>query len=219
MVRILLIRSAATDFDEQGRIKGTLDLPLSDVGTAQAARLINEVQAVEFDYLYSSTCRCAVETATQLGASRKLKVRQLADFQNVDHGLWHGKLVDELKHTQPRLYRQLQEHPETVCPPEGEPVGMAQARAKVAVDRLLRKHRSGTLALVLPEPLYSLVKHVLAPTAELGDLWKAECQCGGWQLIDLEQEALQRLVVAPAATISAAISGGAAVMTALFLGR
>lgn len=209
MVRVLLIRSAATDFDEQGRIKGTLDLPLSDVGTAQALRLINEVQAVEFDTLYSSTCRCAVETATQLGQSRKLKVKQLSDFQNIDHGLWHGKLVDELKQTQPRLYRQLQDHPETVCPPEGEPVGMAQARVKVAVDRLLRKHRRGTIALVLPEPLYSLVKHVLAQ-GELGDLWKAECQCGGWQLIDLEQEALQRVVLAPAAAISPAISGGAA---------
>lgn len=209
MVRILLIRSAATDFDEQGRIKGTLDLPLSDVGTAQAARLINEVAAVEFDSLYSSTCRCAAETAMQLGNARKLKVKQLSDFQNVDHGLWHGKLVDELKQTQPRLYRQLQDHPETVCPPEGEPVGMAQARAKVAVDRLLRKHRRGTIALVLPEPLYSLVKQILAP-GELGDLWKAECQCGGWQLLDLEQEALQRVVLAPAAAISPAISGGAA---------
>jgi len=209
MVRILLVRSAATDFDEQGRIKGTLDLPLSDVGTAQAARLINEVKAVEFDYLYSSTCRCAVETANKLATSRKMKVRQLSDFQNIDHGLWHGKLVDELKQTQPRLYRQLQDHPETVCPPEGEPVGMAQARVKVAVDRLLRKHRSGTIALVLPEPLFSLVRQVLTP-GELGDLWKAECQCGGWQLIDLEREELQRVVLAPAAAMSPAVSGGAA---------
>src|SRR5436189_277446 len=107
MVRILLIRSAATYFDEQGRIKVTLDLPLSD------------------------------------------------------HGLWHGKLVDELKHSQPRVYRQLQDHPETVCPPEGEPVGMAQARVRVGLDRLLRKHRSGTVALVVPEPLYSLVQQTL----------------------------------------------------------
>lgn len=208
MVRILLIRSAATDFDEQGRIKGTLDLPLSDVGTAQAERLTAEVQGVQFDYLYSSTCRCAVETANQLGTSRKMKVRQLSDFQNVDHGLWHGKLVDELKQTQPRMYRQLQDHPETVCPPEGEPLGMAQARAKVAVDRLLRKHRSGTIALVLPEPLFSLVQHVLAP-GDLGDLWKAECQCGGWQLLDLEHDALSRVVLAPTGSMSPAISGGA----------
>ena len=127
MVRILLIRSAATDFDEQGRIKGTLDLPLSDVGTAQAVRLTAELEQVTIDYFYSSTCRCAVETATQLAHSRRLKVKQLNDFQNIDHGLWHGKLVDEVKQTQPRVYRQLQEHPETVCPPEGEPVGMGKA--------------------------------------------------------------------------------------------
>ncbi|WP_425617026.1 histidine phosphatase family protein [Anatilimnocola sp. NA78] len=209
MVRILLIRSAATDFDEQGRIKGTLDLPLSDVGTAQAVRLVAELQQVAIDYFYSSTCRCAVETATQLAHSRKLKVKQLADFQNVDHGLWHGKLVDELKHTQPRVYRQLQEHPETVCPPEGEPVGMAQARVRVGIDRLLRKHRTGTIALVLPEPLFSLARNVITP-GELGDLWKAECQCGGWQLLDLANDDVRRVVLAHTSAAVLPVAGGAA---------
>jgi broad specificity phosphatase PhoE len=209
MVRILLIRSAATDFDEQGRIKGTLDLPLSDVGTAQAARLTAELQQVSIDYLYSSTCRCAVETATQLAQSRRLKVKQLNDFQNIDHGLWHGKLVDEVKQTQPRVYRQLLDHPETVCPPEGEPVGMAQARVRVGIDRLLRKHRTGTIALVVSEPIYSLVLHTVTHD-EIGDLWKAECQCGGWKLLDLDRDAVGRVVLAPTAIAVMPVAGGAA---------
>ena len=38
MLKILLIRPGVTDFDEQGRIKGTLDIPLNENGTAQVAQ-------------------------------------------------------------------------------------------------------------------------------------------------------------------------------------
>ena len=32
MVQIVLIRPGSTDYDEQGRIQGTLDIPLNDQG-------------------------------------------------------------------------------------------------------------------------------------------------------------------------------------------
>ena len=106
-------------------------------------------------------------------------------MQNLDHGLWHGKLIDEVRHGQPKVYRQLQEHPETVCPPDGEPLGIAFDRVKAALERLLKKNRAGTIALVVPEPLFTLVRCLLED-AEVGDLWKAECEEGGWHAIDIE---------------------------------
>jgi broad specificity phosphatase PhoE len=119
-----------------------------------------------------------------LAADHRVKVKTLDELQNLDHGLWHGKLIDEVRVGQPKVFRQLQDHPETVCPPQGEPVGAALERAREAVSRLLRKHRSGTVAIVAPEPLASFVRVALGD-AELGDLWKAECEGGGWHLIDV----------------------------------
>jgi broad specificity phosphatase PhoE len=190
MKRILLIRSGSTDFDEQGRIKGTLDIPLNFEGTAQIARLADELASTPIDFLYASPCRCASQSAEVIAKSRKLKVRTLDELQNLDHGLWHGKLIDEVKHRQPKVYRQLQEHPETVCPPEGEPVGAAIDRVRSALKKLLKKHKSGTIALVVPEPIASLARSVLEQ-CDVGDLWKAECECGGWQAIDVEPQVVQ----------------------------
>jgi broad specificity phosphatase PhoE len=103
--------------------------------------------------------------------------------------LWHGKLVEEVRVNQPRVFRQLQDHPETVCPPQGEPVGVALERVQALISRLLRKHRSGTVAIVVPEPLTSFVRAFLS-RSDLGDLWKAECEGGGWQLIDVRDESV-----------------------------
>ena len=184
MVQILLVRACSTDFDEQGRIKGTLDIPLSDVGALQVTRMVDELHEMPIDVVYSSPCRAARQTAAILAGDHRLKVKELDELQNIDHGLWHGKLIDEVRHSQPKVFRQLQDHPETVCPPEGEPVGAAVERVRHAMARLLRKHKTGLVAVVVPEPLASLVQGALRHE-ELGDLWKAECTCGGWQLIEV----------------------------------
>ena len=194
MTQFLVIRPGSTDFDEQGRIKGTLDIPLSDAGTVQVSRIVAELHDQPINVVYASPSRSAEQTAKAIAADHKLKVKELEELQNLDHGLWHGKLIDEVRQSQPKVFRQLQDHPETVCPPEGEPVGAAMDRVKGLLDRLRRKHRTGVVALVVPEPLASLVYSTLNH-CEVGDLWKVECQAGNWQLVNCngsekEREAL-----------------------------
>jgi len=184
MVQMLVVRAGSTDFDEQGRIKGTLDIPLSETGQGQVGRLITELHKTKIDHLYASPCRSAQQTAELLAIDHKLKIKTLEELQNLDHGLWHGKLIDEVRVSQPKVFRQLQDHPETVCPPQGEPVGTGLERVRLLITRLIRKHKSGTVAVVVPEPLASFVRVALGQ-ADLGDLWKAECEGGGWQLIDV----------------------------------
>ena len=187
MVQILLVRAGCTDFDDQGRIKGTLDIPLNEAGQEQATQLVSELHDVEITQVYASPCRSAEQTAELLAADHKIKAKTLTELQNLDHGLWHGKLIDEVRTSQPKVFRQLQDHPETVCPPQGESVGAALERVRSVVLRLIRKHRSGTVAIVVPEPLASLVRSTLNH-GELGDLWKAECESGGWQMMDVQAE-------------------------------
>ncbi len=185
MLKILLIRPGVTDFDEQGRIKGTLDIPLSDEGTAQVAKMIDELSAEEISAIYMSPCQCCEQTAALLAEGRDVKVKSLKALRNLNHGLWHGKLVEEVKQQQPKVYRQMQEHPETVCPPEGEPLSDVKQRVEAAITKLLKKHKDGVIAIVAPEPLTSVVLSLLNETA-LGDLWQSECLGGDWKAFQVE---------------------------------
>lgn len=189
MLTIVLVRPGATDFDEQGRIKGSLDIPLCGTGESQVAEMVAELRELPLDYVYASSCQSAQQTAAALAKDRRLKVRVLEKLQNLNHGLWHGKLIDEVKQTQPRVYRQWQDHPETICPPGGEPLDAARERVKTTLVRLLRKHPSGVLALVVPDPLATLVRSFL-DDSDLGDLWKAELDHGHWERIEIEPRSL-----------------------------
>jgi probable phosphoglycerate mutase len=184
MLRIYLIRPGSTDFDEQGRIKGTLDIPMNANGSSQVCRIAAELEGEAIEVIYTSPAQSAMQTAETLALSLKVKCKVLDKLQNLDHGLWHGKLIEEVKQRQPKVYRLWQEQPEVVCPPEGETVASAQERIRTTMKRLLKKHKSGVIALVVPDPLASILRCCIQHSA-LGDLWKAECDCGRWELLDL----------------------------------
>lgn len=179
MSEIVLIRPGRTEFDEQRRIAGTLDIPLSEQGAADVRRLTEELQRVPIDVVYTSPCQAARETAEPLADALAVRLKELEALRNLDQGLWHGRGVDEVRQTQPTVYRQWQEHPESVCPPGGEPVAAAQQRVRGVVAKLRRKHEGQTVAIVAPEPMYSLLYCELAGGAPR-DLWKAPCDDRRW---------------------------------------
>jgi len=189
MLNIILIRPGATDFDEQGRITGTLDVPLNDSGADQVARTIGELADHQIQAIYTSPCESCRQTSNALAEQLDLKGKSLSGLKNLDHGLWHGKMIDEVKKKQPKVYRQWQEHPETVCPPEGESLTSAQERGRAVLAKLAKKHKDGVIAVVVPEPFASLFRSLLNHS-ELGDLWKAECQFGGWEQFKVESSSV-----------------------------
>ena len=183
-----MLRPGSTDFDEQGRITGQLDIPLSELGREQVSQSVAELASQPIDAIYSCPCQSAAQTAAALSQASGARVKKLEKLDNLDQGLWHGKLIDEVKQHQPRVYKQWQDKPETVCPPGGESLGDMRERVESSVKKLLKKHRSGVIALIAPEPLASLVRSYVTDT-DVGDLWKAECEKANWELISVPQPA------------------------------
>lgn len=183
MCNIVVVRPGATAFDEQERIKGCLDMPLSAAGLEQVYRIAGEMASLPISVVYSGPCESAQCTAREIAGQTKAKWKVCECFRNLDHGLWQGKLIDDLKRQQPRLFKQLQENPRAFCPPGGETVGEAEARVEKMINKLCKKHANETIAVVIPEPLASLVAHKLKAT-DLQDVWKTEQDNGSWEMID-----------------------------------
>ena len=184
MLRIALIRPGSTDFDRQGRITGTLDIPLDEEGHEQAARVAEALSDVVVEAVYCSACEAARQTAAAVAKIHRLKPKTIEKLRNLDQGLWQGMLVEDVKRKHPKVFRQWRERPESVCPPEGEMLSDALARIEPVMAKLLKKHKAGLIVLVVPKPLATLLQCHL-DDAELADLWKAEQPCGSWTMIDV----------------------------------
>lgn len=190
MPRILLVLPGSTDFDENGRIQGTLDIPLSEEGSREVARLAAELKERSIEAVYASQGEPAKSTAQTIAAALGVRFKPLEELDNLNHGLWQGMLVDDVRRKQPKVYRQWQEQPDSVHPPEGETLAEAGDRVESALRKLLRKHRDGTFAVVVPEPLASIVRERLGGV-EIGDLWRAcASRHGCWEAFDVSGNCL-----------------------------
>lgn len=185
MLRIVLIRPGSTTFDQEGRIKGSLDIPLSETGSEQVAEVCAQLAEMKFDAVYAAPCESAKTTASVIAKRSKCKVREVDDLRNLDHGLWQGKLIDEVRRQQPKVYRQFQDNPESICPPGGETIQSATKRLGKLLPKWAKKHQDEVIAVIAPEPLASILKHCIDMN-ELGDLWEHECDNGTWELLVLD---------------------------------
>ncbi|MGD9632219.1 MAG: histidine phosphatase family protein [Pirellulales bacterium] len=188
MFKLLLIRPGVTEYDQQGRIQGTLDIPLCEDGRRQVDTMIEQLRNQSITAIYTCPSQAALQTADALGDAFDVKVKTIDTLQNLDHGLWQGMLVADVKAKQPKVYRQWQDQPETVCPPQGETVIDVEDRLTAAVTKLTKKYKAdGLVAIVLPEPAASVLKHVLRKDG-LGDLWKCRNGSTPWEIIEFAPE-------------------------------
>lgn len=185
MCNVVIVRPGSTAFDDEERMKGCMDMPLSTAGQEQVHKAASEIAKFPIAYVYSAPCESAQSTAKEISELTKAKWKVCDGFRNMDHGLWQGKLVDEIKRQQPRLFKQLQENPLAFNPPGGESISEAQVRIDKVLTKLLKKHATETIAVVISEPLASLVASKLKST-EFEDVWKSEQDDGTWELIDAE---------------------------------
>ena len=192
MVHIVLIRPGSTDYDVQGRIQGSLDIPLNERGLAEVVQTAEQLRGVQvggqgIEIIYAPTAQPPLQTAEVIAKTLGIKLKKIERLDNLHQGLWEGMLVEDVRRKQPKVYRQWQEQPENVCPPEGEMLGDADERVRTAMTKLLKRHKEGVIGLVLPEPLFSLARRFVT-RSELGDLWKAPNGRGRFEILAVDPD-------------------------------
>jgi broad specificity phosphatase PhoE len=192
MAQAILIRSGTTLYDEQNRVQGILDVPLSERGRAEAVRLAESLSVTSrfmpLAALYCGPGESVVRTAEIVGKALGLRPRRIDDLRNLDQGLWQGLQLEEIKRRNSRLFRQWIDDPLTICPPNGETVEDAMERVKQTLKPLFRRHQDEAFGLVVGEPLARLVSCILRrePRPQLDEL----LPCCGFERIEVPPELL-----------------------------
>jgi broad specificity phosphatase PhoE len=170
---ITLVRTGGTSWDDESRLIGKTDLPMTDQGSDEVARAIHECEFPSpFSMILVSDEEASQRAARMLPQSSDTKVKTITQIGNVDLGLWEGVLSSDLQERSPSTYAQWSEHPERIAPPEGESLVDAQDRLLSAIEKSLSKCK-GThpnVAIVL-RPLAWAVARCWFTGDQVGSLW------------------------------------------------
>jgi probable phosphoglycerate mutase len=178
-MNLYLVQCGQTEWLAAGRMQGRLSLPLSEAGVAEvgalADQLAGQLASQTLEAIYTAPCESCLQTA-KLVAKRtgKPKVHQTKALTEVDIGLWQGMLAEEIKRRQPRVYRQWQEEPGSVTPPDGENFGQAYDRLVAALARVASRERQTVAVVVAPLAAAMLRCHLSGkPVTELWTMARA----------------------------------------------
>ncbi|MGY2745593.1 histidine phosphatase family protein [Arthrobacter sp. UYCu723] len=88
---IALVRHGQTDWNAQGRLQGSTDIPLNDAGRGQAGDAVAVLSGYEWDAIVSSPLSRAEETANLIGAGLGLgEARSVPELTERSFGAAEG---------------------------------------------------------------------------------------------------------------------------------
>ena len=137
-MRILLARHGETPWNAEGRYQGQEDIPLSEVGIAQATALGRRLAETRIDRAVASPLSRAQRTAElALGETRAAQLQFDEGLKEIGHGEWEGLLASEIRARDPARLQAWRDAPESVLMPGagGESLQMVLDRAWPAFAR------------------------------------------------------------------------------------
>lgn len=151
MTLLLLIRHGENDYVKTGKMAGRIPgVHLNEKGQKQAQALAEALKDIPLTALYSSPLERAMETASPIAKTRKLKIVQEPDLMDTHIGKWQGKSWKVLRLM--KVWKIVQNAPSRFRFPEGESFPECQLRIVNVLERVIQKHNK-------PQDIVAVVFH------------------------------------------------------------
>ena len=144
-----VIRCGETTWNAEGRLHGRSDLPLSISGRTSVSADAASIEGGRTSTVYHPPDDAAAETAQIVARRVGAKTKSVDELADPDLGVLEGMSEQAFAERFPKRYKQWQEDPLSLSPPEGEDVAEARARVLKAAARLLRRARNQEVGVVL----------------------------------------------------------------------
>ncbi len=163
MPTLLLIRHGENDYVKSHKMAGRLPgVRLNEKGQKQAQALADALMDVPLKAVYSSPLERAIETASPIAESHKLKIIQEPDLMDTNVGKWQGKSWKVLGLT--KAWRIVQNAPSRFRFPDGESFPEAQTRCVSVIEKIIHAHHkpADVVAVIFhADPIKLVVAHFL----------------------------------------------------------
>lgn len=148
--RLILVRHGQTAHNVAGRIAGSTDSPLSDLGREQAACVAEHVAAsYALDVLYASPLQRALHTALAIGERAGLAPRLRDDLRELNFGDMENSCESEIAKALPEAWRASRNLEDLdFAWPNGERRGEFFARVRRALDEIVAAHPDQVVGIV-----------------------------------------------------------------------
>jgi len=155
----VLIRHGQSTWNQEHRIQGQLDPPLSTEGRRQAELLAPRFSGRTVAGFYASDLKRAFETAEILAPSIGLRPEAASSLREIFLGEWEGLTTEEIAVRYPEAWASWVEEPDWDTVPGGEGAAPFDARVGAALEAILGVHPQGDVLVVTHGGVIQIALH------------------------------------------------------------
>jgi probable phosphoglycerate mutase len=184
---LYVIRHAESQWNPIGRYQGLLDPDLSERGEKQAQLLALELKNKGIEVIYTSPLTRTKRTAQIVAQTLGVPLIEDKRVIEIDHGVWSGKLVEEVKREFPEMFETWIKEPWKVDFPQGENLLKVYERVKNFIEEIKDKHQGQTVAVVSHTvPIRALYCAALGLPIEY--FWSFGCDNASYSIVRFEED-------------------------------
>jgi len=142
---LVLVRHGETAWNAEGRVQGQTDVPLNEVGRAQAQALVPVLAAQRFEAIYSSDLLRVRETARPTARALGLEVSLDAGLRERHYGMFETLTYVECRERFPIEFERFREKELAFDFGTGESLQLFHQRALATVGAIAARHASKTV--------------------------------------------------------------------------
>jgi len=134
LARLILVRHGETAGQSSIRYYGATDVPLSELGRAQAHEARGKIPGETYESVWASSLSRAWESAQIIAPGRSIRIE--SDLCEIDFGRWEGLTREEIERAEPELHAVWQSRAADFEFPEGETRARFRGRIEAGLARL-----------------------------------------------------------------------------------
>jgi broad specificity phosphatase PhoE len=137
MMELVCVRHGRTAWNAERRFQGQTDVPLDDVGRAQAQALAVHLAGERFDFARASDLVRAWETASGIAAATGANLEPDVRLREMRFGSWEGLTWPQIVERHPELGDGDGTSPKYYVPQGGETFDDVRARVRLVLDEVV----------------------------------------------------------------------------------
>jgi len=143
--RIYIIRHGESIGNVNGNFNGSNDLPLNEKGIAQAKALHSVIKKINYDVVYSSALKRALQTAKYSLKNNSIKINIVKELNEINGGDWEKSAWVSLPIKWPTAFENWMNNPHLLQMPNGENMVNFSNRCINAFEDIINKNENKTI--------------------------------------------------------------------------
>lgn len=180
--KIILIRHAQTEWNQEKRYLGRTDIGLSPEGIKQAQGLSQQLKKEKIHKAYSSDAKRALHSAEL--CLEGFAIEKTPELREINFGVFEGLTHQQIIAEHPQVYRQWLKDPLKTAIPEGEKFTDFQKRVLNTLETIISGNNHKTIAIVTHAGPIKVILNNIMPAK---NIWKIYVQIASINIINYRE--------------------------------